>query len=104
MPRHWEGDLIKGVDNHSSLGVLVERSTRLVLLCKMPDATAESSLAAFTARLHQVAQPLRQTPTYDQGKELTRHRELAQATVLGKEAVARTPMDCYGSFYPKARI
>lgn len=80
MPGHWEGDLIKGAGNRSAVGVLVERTTRLVLLARMPDATAESALAAFTAKLKQIAQPLRQTLTYDQGKEMARHRELAKAT------------------------
>lgn len=80
MPGHWEGDLIKGANNRSAVGVLVERSTRLVLLCRMPDATAQSALAAFTAKLNQVAQPMRQTLTYDQGKEMARHQELTQAT------------------------
>jgi IS30 family transposase len=63
MPGHWEGDLIKGAGNKSSVAVLVERTTRLVLLAKMPDATAESALAAFTAKLHSIAAPLRQTLT-----------------------------------------
>lgn len=80
MPGHWEGDLIKGAGNKSSVGVLVERSTRLVLLARMPDATAESALAAFTAKLNSIAAPLRQTLTYDRGKEMARHRELARAT------------------------
>lgn len=80
MPGHWEGDLIKGAGNQSSVGVLVERTTRLVLLCKMANATAESALAAFTTKLNAVAAPLRQTLTYDQGKEMARHKELAQAT------------------------
>lgn len=80
MPGHWEGDLIKGAGNKSAVGVLVERSTRLVLLCKMPDATAESALGAFTAKLNQVSAPMRQTLTYDQGKEMACHRELAKAT------------------------
>jgi transposase, IS30 family len=80
MPGHWEGDLIKGANNRSAVGVLVERSTRLVLLAKMPDATAESALAAFTATLNQIAQLLRQTLTYDQGREMARLRELARAT------------------------
>ena len=80
MPGHWEGDLIKGAMNRSAVGVLVERTTRLVLLARMPDATAESALAAFTAKLNQIAAPLRQTLTYDQGKEMARHRELARNT------------------------
>ena len=80
MPGHWEGDLIKGAGNKSAVGVLVERSSRMVLLCKMPDASAESALAAFTAKLNQIAAPLRQTLTYDQGKEMAYHRELAKRT------------------------
>ena len=80
LPGHWEGDLIKGAGNKSAVGVLVERTTRLVLLCRMPDATAESALAAFTAKLNQVAAPMRQTLTYDQGKEMSCHKELARRT------------------------
>ena len=80
MPGHWEGDLIRGAANKSAIGVLVERTTRLVLLAKMPDATAESALAAFTFKLNQIAEPMRQTLTYDQGREMVRHRDLARAT------------------------
>ena len=82
MPGHWEGDLIRGAGNQSAVGVLVERSTRLVLLARMPDATAESALAAFTAKLNQIAAPMRKTLTYDQGKEMARHRELARNTSM----------------------
>jgi hypothetical protein len=80
MPGHWEGDFIKGAGNQSSVGVLVERTSRLVLLAKMEDATAASALAGFTAKLNSIAAPLRQTFTYDQGKEMTRHQELSAAT------------------------
>lgn len=79
-PGHWEGDLIKGKGNKSAIGVLVERSSRLVLLARMPDATAESALAAFTLKLRSIAEPLRLSLTYDQGKEMMRHKELAAAT------------------------
>ncbi len=78
LPGHWEGDLVKGAMNRSAIGVLVERTTRLVLLARMPDATAESALAAFTAKLNQIAAPMRQTLTYDQGREMSKHRELAR--------------------------
>ena len=80
MPGHWEGDFIKGAGNQSSVGVLVERSSRLVLLAKMDDATAASALAGFTAKLNAIAAPMRHSLTYDQGKELTRHKELAANT------------------------
>jgi len=82
MPGHWEGDLIKGAGNKSAVGVLVERSSRLVLLARMPDATAESALAAFTIKFRSIAEPMRVSLTYDQGKEMMRHKELAAATGL----------------------
>jgi IS30 family transposase len=36
VPGHWEGDILKGRANGSAVGTLVERSTRLVLLARMP--------------------------------------------------------------------
>jgi IS30 family transposase len=63
LPGHWEGDFIKGADNQSSVGVLVERTSRLVLLAKMEDATAASALAGFSAKLNSIVAPLRQSFT-----------------------------------------
>lgn len=80
MPGHWEGDLIRGEGNRSAVGVLVERSTGLVLLAKMEDATAASALEAFTAKLNQIVGPMKKTLTYDQGKEMARHAELTERT------------------------
>jgi IS30 family transposase len=80
MPGHWEGDLIRGAENKSAVGVLVERTTRLVLLAKMADATAASALQAFSDKLNSIAKPMRQTLTYDQGREMVRHRELSENT------------------------
>ncbi|SAL70994.1 integrase catalytic subunit [Caballeronia telluris] len=51
-----------------------------MLLAKMEDATATSALAGFPAKLNSIAAPLRQTFTYDQGKEMSRHQELTAAT------------------------
>ena len=73
-----EVDMDPGVD--PQMGVLVERTTRLVLLAKMEDATAESALKAFSAKLTAIAAPLRQTLTYDQGREMASHQTLTERT------------------------
>ena len=57
MPGHWEGDFIKGAGNQSSVGVLVERTSRLVLLAKMKNATA-AALEGFSAELNSIATPM----------------------------------------------
>ena len=80
FPGHWEGDLIKGAGNRSAVGVLLERSSRLVMLIKLADATATSALEGFTAKLRSIAEPMRKTLTYDQGKEMARHAELTANT------------------------
>jgi IS30 family transposase len=80
MPGHWEGDFINGAGNQSSVGVLVEQSSRLVLLAKMEDATAASALAGFSAKLNSIAEPMPHSLTYDQGKEMSRHAELHEQT------------------------
>ena len=80
IPGHWEGDFIKGSRNQSSVGVLVERHSRLVVLAKMESATAEAALTGFTKKLNSIARPMRQTMTYDQGKEMARHAELSEQT------------------------
>ena len=80
MPGHWEGDFIKGAGNKSSVGVLVERTSRLVLLGKMDDATTASALAGFSAKLNSIAAPLRKSFLYDQSKEMSRHVGLAAQT------------------------
>ena len=46
----------------------------------MDDATAASALAGYTRQLNSVAEPMRQSLTYDQGKEMARHAELTAQT------------------------
>jgi IS30 family transposase len=78
VPGHWEGDLMKGAANRSAVGTLVERSSRLVILAKMAAATAPAAVEGFSQALNRVHDPMRKTLTYDQGKEMSRHKELAE--------------------------
>ena len=83
LPGHWEGDLIKGQGNASAIGTLVERTTRLVVLVKLPHpnpATAAHVLQAFTDKLKTIAQPMRRSLTYDRGREMAGHRQLTHNT------------------------
>jgi IS30 family transposase len=83
FPGHWEGDLIKGAGNLSAVGTLVERSTRLLMLVKLPHphpATAAHVLHAFTGKLNGIAQPMRQSLTYDRGREMAYHQQLTVNT------------------------
>ncbi|MBN0530403.1 IS30 family transposase [Pseudomonas aeruginosa] len=83
FPGHWEGDLIKGEGNASAVGTLVERTSRLVMLVKLPEfkpASATNVLQAFTDKLLGIAQPMRLSMTYDQGREMSMHKKLSEQT------------------------
>ena len=73
MPGHWEGDLIKGKANASSVGTLVERTSGYLMLVKMNDATATSAMEGFSAALNGMPLAMRKSMTYDQGREMARH-------------------------------
>lgn len=82
VPGHWEGDLIKGAGNRSSVGTLVCRKTLFVMIVKVDGATALDVFKGFEAAFSPLDEPLRQTLTYDQGKEMALHKKLAESTGL----------------------
>jgi IS30 family transposase len=82
VPGHWEGDLIKGTRNGSAVGTLVERTTRLVILARMDGTDARSTRQGFTKKLRHVPALLRKTLTYDRGKEMAEHEQLAQRLAI----------------------
>jgi len=69
VPGHWEGDLIKGAFNRSSVGTLVGRKTRFVVLCKMNGNGARAVLDSFTRQMKRLAPALRKSMTYDRGSD-----------------------------------
>ncbi len=80
IPGHWEGDLIKGAGNRSSVGTLVERTTGFVVLAKMDNATTKAVVDSFSAVLNREPAAMRKTMTYDQGREMHGHKTLTERT------------------------
>lgn len=82
IPGHWEGDMLKGRANGSAVGTLVERTTRLVMLARLPALDSNSVCQGFARRLARVPGPLRKSLTYDQGREMARHELLRRRLKL----------------------
>jgi transposase, IS30 family len=78
--------MIKGPFSRSSIGTLVERKTRFVLLCKMDGNWAEAALEGFSRQMKRLPLSLRKSMTpdrvrarpYDRGLEMACHPELAR--------------------------
>ena len=99
IPGHWEGDLIIGL-NRSAIGTLVERTTRFTMLLHLPRMAgygieprvkngpalagygAEAMRDAIASRITTLPEQLRQSLTWDRGKELAQHAELKIDTGL----------------------
>ncbi|MDX1881074.1 IS30 family transposase [Mycobacterium sp. SMC-18] len=81
---HWEGDLILGsTESGSAIGTLVERSTRYAVLLHLPENhTAEAVQNAIVAKMPRLPAMLRQTLTWDQGKEMANHAQITEAIDL----------------------
>ena len=80
VPGHREGDTIKGRYNRSAVGTLVERKTLFVTLARMNGTGAEAALHGFSSVLARIDAQHRLSMTYDQGKEMARHKELTEQT------------------------
>jgi len=81
VPGHWEGDLIMGAANRTAIVTLVERTSRSTLLGHLPGGRHDSATVkdAVIAALGVLPPHLRRTLTWDQGKEMALHPEIAAA-------------------------
>jgi len=80
VPGHWEGDQIAGKGGKSQIGTLVERTTRFTMLVPMPGGKSAAAFAdALTPVIAGLPDALRRSLTWDQGKEMTLHRQIAVA-------------------------
>lgn len=75
VPGHWEGDLIIGKDHKSALVVIVERTTRYVMIIGLTKYDAESVRLAIVKRIKQLPRQLFLSITWDQGKEMGQHKQ-----------------------------
>jgi IS30 family transposase len=81
VPGHWEGDLIIGKNKGSAVGTLVERSTRYVMLLHLPEGRgADAVAAAMTEAITRLPAQLARSVTWDQGKEMAKHKDFTIAT------------------------
>ncbi len=79
VPGHWEGDLLAGGRN-SYVATLVERQSRYVMLVKVRSKHTEEVVTALKQSMAKLPTQLRQTLTWDRGKELCQHRDFSMAT------------------------
>jgi IS30 family transposase len=80
IPGHWEGDLIIGKNNRSALGTLVERTTRATILVPIKNREAETVAKAFAKEVKKLPQQMKLSMTYDQGREMARHKLFTNIT------------------------
>ena len=97
VPGHWEGDLILGT-GHSTIGTLVERSSRFTMLLHLPPPDdrgprvkngppvsghgAEQVRDAIADAILTLPEQLRRSLTWDQGAEMAQHPQLRIDTGL----------------------
>jgi len=73
VPGHWEGDLLLGTPT-TAIGTLVERSTRFVMLFKLPSGiNAESARIGLTEKILTLPADLCRSLAWDQGREMKEH-------------------------------
>ena len=79
VPGHWEGDLLMG-KRGTQIATLVERKSRFVVLIRVPAPDSATVVAALARRVQRLPLALRQSLTWDRGKEMAQHAQFTIAT------------------------
>jgi len=83
VPGAWEGDLIIGKGGKTAAATLVERASRFVVICGLPEGKKADGLADVLIDIvHALPTQVRGCLTWDQGTEMARHAALTLATDL----------------------
>ena len=78
VPGHWEGDLIVGKNNGSSIGTIVERCSRYTILVRTEKKESQMVVSAFSEEMGTLPAELLKSLTYDQGSEMAFHENLSR--------------------------
>ncbi len=79
VPGHWEGDLLAG-NKTSNIATLVERKSRYVMLVRLPVRDTRTVVRAVSRRIKRLPESLKQSLTWDRGKEMAEHKSFTIAT------------------------
>ena len=79
VPGHWEGDLLAGTAT-SHIATLVERHSRYVVLVRIPRRDTATVVKALARRVRGLPTSLKQSLTWDRGKEMAQHKQFTVAT------------------------
>ena len=79
VPGHWEGDLLAG-NKKSNIATLVERRSRYVMLVRLPTRDTDTVVKALARKIQRLPSSLKQSLTWDRGKEMTQHQAFTVAT------------------------
>jgi IS30 family transposase len=71
---HWENDSVMARKSLAAVNVLVERTTRLTRLSRLPQRTARATSIAIVRTLSHLPHRWRRTITYDNGAENVEHQ------------------------------
>ncbi|WP_219994522.1 IS30 family transposase [Actinokineospora spheciospongiae] len=114
VPGHREGDMIVGKGGKSQIATLVERSTRFVMLARIPyDRRADRVSLILARHIGRLPEALRQSVTWDQGVEMAAHAKFTVATNVPvffcdphppwQRGATRTPTACCGNTFRRGR-
>jgi transposase, IS30 family len=80
VPGHWDGGIIKGKYNRSSVGILVERTTLFTLLAKMDGTSMKAALEGYRRVLNRVEAKKKLSITCDRSRETGPYKLFAEKT------------------------
>lgn len=73
---HWEGDLVIGKNGRSAVAILVERTSRFLMLVPLAGCDALTISQANIAMAGESPTPPKQSLTWDCGAEMARHSDI----------------------------